>query len=135
MIKEATAKLIDKKDLTYKEANEVIDEIMSGKTSEVQTAAFLAALSTKGETIEEITACASAMRDHALPLQHRMDLLEIVGTGGDQAMSFNISTTSAIVIASGGVKIAKHGNRAASSKSGAADCLEALGVNIELEKN
>ena len=111
MIKEATAKLIDKKDLTYKEANEVIDEIMSGKTSEVQTAAFLAALSTKGETIEEIT----------------------VGTGGDQAMSFNISTTSAIVIASGGVKIAKHGNRAASSKSGAADCLEALGVNIELE--
>ena len=133
MIKEATAKLIDKKDLTYKEANEVIDEIMSGKTSEVQTVAFLAALSTKGETIEEITACASAMRNHALPLQHRMDLLEIVGTGGDQAMSFNISTTSAIVIASGGVKIAKHGNRAASSKSGAADCLEALGVNIELE--
>lgn len=133
MIKEATAKLIDKKDLTYKEANEVIDEIMSGKTSEVQTAAFLAALSTKGETIEEITACASAMRNHALSLQHRMDLLEIVGTGGDQAMSFNISTTSAIVIASGGVKIAKHGNRAASSKSGAADCLEALGVNIELE--
>lgn len=133
MIKEATAKLIDKKDLTYKEANEVIDEIMSGKTSEVQTAAFLAALSTKGETIEEITACASAMRNHALLLQHRMDLLEIVGTGGDQAMSFNISTTSAIVIASGGVKIAKHGNRAASSKSGAADCLEALGVNIELE--
>ena len=133
MIKEATAKLIDKKDLTYKEANEVIDEIMSGKTSEVQTAAFLAALSTKGETIEEITACASAMRNHALPLQHRMDFLEIVGTGGDQAMSFNISTTSAIVIASGGVKIAKHGNRAASSKSGAADCLEALGVNIELE--
>ena len=133
MIKEATAKLIDKKDLTYKEANEVIDEIMSGKTSEVQTAAFLAALSTKGETIEEITACASAMRNHALPLQHRMDLLEIVGPGGDQAMSFNISTTSAIVIASGGVKIAKHGNRAASSKSGAADCLEALGVNIELE--
>ena len=132
MIKEATAKLIDKKDLTYKEANEVIDEIMSGKTSEVQTAAFLAALSTKGETIEEITACASAMRNHALPLQHRMDLLEIVGTGGDQAMSFNISTTSAIVIASGGVKIAKHGNRAASSKSGAADVLEALGVKITL---
>lgn len=133
MIKEATVKLIDKEDLTYKEANAVIDEIMSGKTSDVQTAAFLAALSTKGETIEEITACASAMRDHALPLQHQMDLLEIVGTGGDQAMSFNISTTSAIVIASGGVKIAKHGNRAASSKSGAADCLEALGVNIELE--
>ena len=133
MIKEATVKLIDKEDLTYEEANAVIDEIMSGKTSDVQTAAFLAALSTKGETIEEITACASAMRDHALPLQHQMDLLEIVGTGGDQAMSFNISTTSAIVIASGGVKIAKHGNRAASSKSGAADCLEALGVNIELE--
>lgn len=133
MIQEATAKLMDRKDLTYQEANEVIDEIMSGGTSQVQTAAFLAALSTKGETIEEITACAAAMRTHALPLEHDMDLLEIVGTGGDRSMTFNISTTSAIVIAAGGVKIAKHGNRAASSKSGAADCLEALGVKIDLE--
>lgn len=133
MIQEATAKLMERKDLTYEEANGVIDEIMSGETSQVQTAAFLAALSTKGENIEEITACAAAMRAHALPLEHDMDLLEIVGTGGDGAMSFNISTTSAIVIAAGGVKIAKHGNRAASSKSGAADCLEALGVKIDLE--
>lgn len=133
MIQEATAKLMEKQDLAYEEANGVIDEIMSGETSQVQTAAFLAALSTKGESIEEITACAAAMRAHALPLKHDMDLLEIVGTGGDKAMSFNISTTSALVIAAGGVKIAKHGNRAASSKSGAADCLEALGVKIDLE--
>lgn len=133
MIQEATAKLMERKDLSYEEANSVIDEIMSGQTTQVQTAAFLAALSTKGESIEEITACAAAMRAHALPLQHEMDLLEIVGTGGDGAMSFNISTTSALVIAAGGVKIAKHGNRAASSKSGAADCLESLGVKIDLE--
>lgn len=133
MIQQATAKVMEQKDLTYDEANSVIDEIMNGETSQVQTAAFLASLSTKGETIEEITACAAAMRAHALPLEHDMDLLEIVGTGGDGAMSFNISTTSSIVIAAGGVKVAKHGNRAASSKSGAADCLESLGVKIDLE--
>lgn len=133
MIREATSKLIEKQNLSYNEAAGVINEIMEGKTSHMQTAAFLAALSTKGETIEEITACAAAMREHALPLKHHMDLLEIVGTGGDGAKSFNISTTSSLVIASGGVKVAKHGNRAASSKSGAADCLEALGVNISLE--
>lgn len=133
MIQEATKKLIERQDLTYDEANTVINEIMSGETTNVQTAAFLATFAAKGENIEEITACASAMRAHALPLNHNMDLLEIVGTGGDGSMSFNISTTAAIVIASGGVKIAKHGNRAASSKSGAADCLEALGVKIDLE--
>lgn len=132
MIKEATAALINGKDLTYEQANAVINEIMNGETSQVQTAAFLTALSTKGETIEEITACAAAMRSHALPVQYDGDLLEIVGTGGDGAGSFNISTTSSIVIAAGGVPVAKHGNRAASSKSGAADCLEALGVNIQL---
>ena len=132
MIKEATAALIDGKDLTYEQANAVINEIMNGETSQVQTAAFLTALSTKGETIEEITACAAAMRSHALPVQYDGDLLEIVGTGGDGAGSFNISTTSSIVIAAGGVPVAKHGNRAASSKSGAADCLETLGVNIQL---
>ena len=132
MIKEATAALIDGKDLTYEQANAVINEIMNGETSQVQTAAFLTALSTKGETIEEITACAAAMRSHALPVQYDRDLLEIVGTGGDGAGSFNISTTSSIVIAAGGVPVAKHGNRAASSKSGAADCLETLGVNIQL---
>ncbi|NTU89766.1 MAG: anthranilate phosphoribosyltransferase [Actinobacteria bacterium] len=133
MIKEATAKLIDRQDLTYEEANACIDEIMSGSTSQVQTAAILTALSTKGETIEEITACAAAMRSHSMKMKHNLDLLEIVGTGGDGSRSFNISTTASIVIASAGVKVAKHGNRAASSKSGAADCLEALGVNIDLE--
>lgn len=132
MIKEATGKLVDRKDLTYDEALAVMDEIMSGNTSQVQTAAFLAALSAKGETIEEITACATGMRAHALPVQYASDLLEIVGTGGDGSNSFNISTTASIVIASGGVRVAKHGNRAASSRSGAADCLEALGVNISL---
>lgn len=132
MIQEATALLIDRKDLSYEQANAVINEIMSGETSQVQTAAFLAALSTKGETIEEITACAAAMRSHALPVRHDMEVLEIVGTGGDGAKSFNISTTASLVIAAAGVPVAKHGNRAASSKSGAADCLEALGVNIDL---
>ncbi|WP_283610692.1 anthranilate phosphoribosyltransferase [Faecalispora anaeroviscerum] len=132
MIKEAISKLIDRKDLTYDEAMAVMNEIMSGGTSPVQTAAFLAALSAKGETIEEITACAAGMRAHALPIDYTDDLLEIVGTGGDGSNSFNISTTSSIVIAAGGVRVAKHGNRAASSRSGAADCLEALGVNISL---
>lgn len=133
MIREATAKLIEGQDLTYKEANTCINEIMSGQTSPVQTAAFLSALETKGETIEEITGSAAAMRSHALPVRHDMDLLEILGTGGDGAKSFNISTTAALITAAGGVNVAKHGNRAASSRSGAADCLEALGVNIDLE--
>lgn len=132
MIKEATAKLIDRQDLTYDEAVAVMDEIMSGETSQVRMAAFLAALSAKGETVDEITACASGMRAHATPVNYAGDLLEIVGTGGDGANTFNISTTSSIVAASGGVKVAKHGNRAASSRSGAADCLEALGVKIDL---
>ncbi|MGN0377544.1 MAG: anthranilate phosphoribosyltransferase [Suilimivivens sp.] len=136
MIKEAIVKIVDKQDLTYDEAYTVMNEIMSGETSSTQNAAFLAALSTKStkaETIDEIAGCAAAMRDHALKVEHNLDVLEIVGTGGDGAHSFNISTTSAIVIAAGGVKVAKHGNRAASSKSGAADCLEALGININLE--
>ena len=108
-------------------------EIMSGETSPTQTAAFLAALSTKSaraETTDEIAGCAAAMRDHATKVETDMELFEIVGTGGDNARSFNISTTSALVCAAGGVKVAKHGNRAASSKCGTADCLEALGVNI-----
>lgn len=116
MIKEATAALIDHNNLTYEQANAVVNEIMNGETSQVQTAAFLAALSAKGETIEEISACAAAMRDHALPVEYDGDLLEIVGTGGDGAGSFNISTTASLVIAAGGIPVAKHGNRAASSK-------------------
>lgn len=134
MIKEAIAKIVDKKDLSYEEAYAVMNEIMDGSTTPTQNAAFLAALSTKSakaETIDEITGCAAAMREHALQVETGYDLLEIVGTGGDNAGSFNISTTAALVCAAGGAKVAKHGNRAASSKCGSADCLEALGVNIE----
>lgn len=136
MIKEAIVKIVDKQDLTYDEAYEVISEIMSGQTTPTQNAAFLAALSTKStkaETIDEISGCAAAMRAHATKVENDMDLLEIVGTGGDNSNSFNISTTTAFVAASAGIKVAKHGNRAASSKCGTADCLEALGVNIDLE--
>lgn len=133
MIKEAIIKLSKKEDLTYREAEEVMNEIMEGKATEVQMAAYLTALSLKGENIDEITASAAGMRAHCIKLLHDMDVLEIVGTGGDGANSFNISTTSALVIAAGGVPVAKHGNRAASSKSGAADVLEALGVKITLE--
>ena len=134
MIQEAIVKIVDKQDLTYDEAYTVMNEIMSGETTPTQNAAFLAALSTKSaraETTDEIAGCAAAMRDHAIPVKTDMDLFEIVGTGGDNAHSFNISTTSALVAAAGGMKVAKHGNRAASSRCGTADCLEALGVNIE----
>ena len=130
MIRQAIIKLSNKQNLTYDEASQVMNEMMSGETTQVQIAAFLTALAMKGETIEEITGCAAAMRAKGVRLLHNVEALEIVGTGGDQSNSFNISTTSAIVIAAGGVPVAKHGNRAASSKSGAADCLEALGVNI-----
>lgn len=136
MIKEAIVKIVNKQDLTYDEAYSVMNEIMSGETSATQNAAFLAALSTKSakaETTDEIAGCAAAMRDHATKVETGMDVMEIVGTGGDNAQSFNISTTSALVAAAGGIKVAKHGNRAASSKCGTADCLEALGVNIEQE--
>ena len=132
MIKEAIIKLSKKQDLTYTEAETVMDEIMSGQATPVQMSAYLTALSLKGETIDEITASAAGMRAHCIKLLHDMDVLEIVGTGGDGANSFNISTTSSLVIAAGGVPVAKHGNRAASSKSGAADVLEALGVKITL---
>ncbi len=136
MIKEAIVKIVNKGDLTYDEAYQVMNEVMNGETSQTQNAAFLAALSTKStktETIEEISGCAAAMREHAQRVEHDMDVLDIVGTGGDGAHTFNISTTSAFVLAAGGVKVAKHGNRAASSNSGTADCLEALGVNIDLK--
>ena len=132
MIKEAIVKLSKKEDLTYQEAETVMDEIMSGQATPVQMSSYLTALSMKGETIDEITASAAGMRAHCIKLLHDLDVLEIVGTGGDGANSFNISTTSSLVIAAGGVPVAKHGNRAASSKSGAADVLEALGVNITI---
>ena len=134
MIKECIEKIVSKSDLSYDEAYAVMNEIMNGETSQVQNAAYLAALSTKStkaETIAEISGSAAAMRDHALKVEHDMDVLDIVGTGGDHAHSINISTTAAFIIAAAGVKVAKHGNRAASSKCGAADCLEALGINLD----
>ena len=137
MIKEAIVKIVNKEDLSYEEARTAMDEIMGGISTPTQNAAFLAALSTKSskaETIDEISGCAASMRAHATPVPHPgMDVLEIVGTGGDGANTFNISTTSAMVIAAGGVKVAKHGNRAASSKCGTADCLEALGANLDTD--
>ena len=134
MIKEAIVKIVNKEDLSYDEAYTVMNEIMSGETTPTQNAAFLSALSTKSaraETTDEIAGCAAAMRDHATKVDTGMDVLEIVGTGGDNAGSFNISTTTAIIAAAAGIKVAKHGNRAASSLCGTADCLEALGVNID----
>ncbi len=133
MIKEAIVKIVNKEDLSYDEAYTVMNEIMSGQTTPTQNAAFLSALSTKSaraETTDEIAGCAAAMRAHATPVETDFDLLEIVGTGGDNAHSFNISTTAALVCAAGDAKVAKHGNRAASSLCGTADCLEALDVNI-----
>ncbi len=135
MIKEAIEKIVMKGDLTFDEAYTVMREIMTGETTATQNAAFLAALSTKStkaETIDEISGCATAMRELATPVEHPgMEVLEIVGTGGDRANTFNISTTTALILAAAGVKVAKHGNRAASSLCGTADCLEALGVNLE----
>lgn len=132
MIKEAIKMLAKQENLSYEEANQVMDEIMSGETSDIQTSAFLTAMAMKGETIDEITGCAAGMRAHCVKVFNDMDVVEIVGTGGDGSNSFNISTTAAIVTAAGGVPVAKHGNRAASSKSGTADCFEALGVNISV---
>lgn len=132
MIKEAINKLSLQENLSYDEAAQVMDEMMSGNATNAQIAAFLMALRIKGETIEEITACAQGMRDKAVHINPQKDVLDIVGTGGDGTGTFNISTTSAFVISAAGVPVAKHGNRSMSSKSGAADCLEALGVNITI---
>jgi anthranilate phosphoribosyltransferase len=131
MIKEAIIKAAGHENLNRETAEAVMDEIMQGKASDIQMAAFLTAMSVKGETIEEITALATGMRKHCIRVLHDMDVLEIVGTGGDRSNSFNISTTSALVISAAGVPVAKHGNRAASSKTGAADVLETLGVDIK----
>lgn len=132
MIRESIIRLADGKDLDYDMAYRSMDEIMSGKATEIQMSAYLTALHMKGETIDEITGSAAGMRSHCVRLLHDLDVLEIVGTGGDGVNSFNISTTSSLVIAAGGVPVAKHGNRATSSRSGAADVLEALGVNIRI---
>ncbi|MBK5201079.1 MAG: anthranilate phosphoribosyltransferase [Spirochaetaceae bacterium] len=135
MIKEAIIELSQKKDLSADTASKVMNEIMNGEATELQIGAYLLALSMKGETIDEITASAKVMREHATKLLNDMEVLEIVGTGGDHSNSFNISTTSSIVVAASGIAVAKHGNRAASSKCGAADVLEELGVKIDLEAN
>ena len=132
MIREAIMTLRNRENLTYDMAKTVMHEIMSGETSQIQMSAYLTALAMKGETIDEITGSAKGMREHCIRLLHDQDVLEIVGTGGDRSNSFNISTTAALVTAAGGVPVAKHGNRAASSRCGAADVLEALGVNIAI---
>lgn len=132
MIKESISKVTKGESLSYNEAADVMREIMTGNTTPAQTAAFLTALHIKGETPDEIAGCAYVMRDCATPVKYGGDVLEIVGTGGDGAQSINVSTISGIVCAAAGLKIAKHGNRAASSKCGAADCLEALGINISV---
>jgi len=132
MIKEAIIQAANRQNLSYETAETVMNEIMEGKASEIQMAAYLAAMSVKGETIDEITASAAGMRKHCVKVLHEMDVLEIVGTGGDHSNSFNISTTSAIVISAAGIPVAKHGNRASSSRTGSADVLEALGVNITI---
>mgnify|MGYP002523375397 CR=1 FL=1 len=132
MIREAILKVSKKEDLTYDEAYQTMDEIMSGEASEVQMSSYLTAMSMKGETIDEITASVKAMRNHCVRILNDVDALEIVGTGGDGSNTFNISTTSSVVISAAGVPVAKHGNRSASCKCGAADVLEELGVNIHI---
>ncbi len=136
MIRMAIEKIVNKEDLTYRDAYAVMSEILNKQTTSEENAAFLAALSTKmagPHSVEEITGCARAMMDHVQKVDHGMEVMEIIGTGGDRSSSFNISTTSAFVVASAGIKVAKHGGRASSSKSGTADCLEALGAHISLE--
>ena len=132
MIKEAIVKLSKRENLDIDTTKQVMNEIMSGEATEAQIGAFLTALMMKGETIDEITACATVMREKALHINPKVKVMEIVGTGGDGTGTFNISTTSAFVISAGGVPVAKHGNRSMSSKSGAADCLENLGVNLNI---
>jgi len=133
MIENAIKELVNGKDLTFEETNQVIDEIMSGKTTNIQISSFLTALSVRKETVEEIAGAADAMRAHALGFKADEPVLEIVGTGGDHSNSFNISTTTALVVSATGIPVAKHGNRAASSKSGAADVLESLGIKIDID--
>ena len=132
MIKEAISLLVKRNDLTTEMMTTVMEEIMTNEATDAQKASFLTALAMKGETIDEITAAAKVMRSHCERFLNDMDVLEIVGTGGDGSNTFNISTLSAIVASAAGIPVAKHGNRAASSKCGTADCLEALGVKIDI---
>jgi len=132
MIQQAIRNVLNKEDLTLDMTREVMDEIMSGNATNAQIASFITAIRMKGETIDEITACAMSMRGIGLKLKREGDVLDIVGTGGDEAFTFNISTVSAIVISAAGIPVAKHGNRSVSSKCGSADVLEALGVKIDI---
>lgn len=131
MIKEAIAQLVKREDLTSEVMEQVMEEIMTGEATDAQKASFLTALSMKGETIDEITSAAKVLRSHCERFLNDMDVLEIVGTGGDCSNTINISTLSSVVVSAAGIPVAKHGNRAASSKCGTADCLEALGVKID----
>ena len=135
MIREGIQKLIEGTDLTYEESGVIMNEVMSGKATSSQTAAFLTALRMKGEVVDEIIAFASVMRSHGRQIHPKVHgrLVDIVGTGGDKIKTFNISTTAAFVIAGAGVPVAKHGNRAVTSKSGSADVLEKLGLNLSME--
>ena len=133
MIIEAIKKLTDGQNLDYKTSITVMDEIMNGEATDAQKSAYLVAMHIKGETIDEITASAKSMRNHALTMEHNMDVIDIVGTGGDGSNSINISTIASLIVAAAGEKVAKHGNRGASSKCGTADVLEELGVNLMLE--
>jgi len=132
MIKEAIQKLLDREDLTFEMTKSVMDEIMNGTATNAQIASFITAMRMKGESIDEITACATIMRKYGMKLKHDGDVLDIVGTGGDRSYTFNISTVSSFVISAAGVPVAKHGNRSVSSKCGSADVLEALGVKIDI---
>lgn len=132
MIKAAIYELVNGNDLSLEQTREVMNQIMSGEATNAQIGSFLTAMRTKGETIDEITACAMVMREKCTKIHPKTDVLDIVGTGGDEVSTFNISTVSSFVIAAGGVPVAKHGNRSVSSKCGSADLLEALGVNINL---
>lgn len=131
MIKEAIAQLVKREDLTSEVMEQVMEEIMTGEATDAQKSSFLTALSMKGETIDEITSAAKVLRSHCERFLNDMDVLEIVGTGGDGSNTINISTLSSVVVSAAGIPVAKHGNRAASSKCGTADCLEALGVKID----
>lgn len=134
-IKDILSKLVDKSDLTYDEAYFMLDKIMKAEIEPAQAAAYLTSLRMKGETVEEIAASAKAMRDNGVNLKNCESAIDIVGTGGDKSSSINISSISSFVVAASGIKVAKHGNRAVSSKCGAADLFEALGVNIKTDVN
>jgi len=132
MIERAVYDMLAGRHLSLDATKEVMLQMMDGKATDAQMGAFLAAMRLKGETIEEITACAEVMREKSMKLHPKTDVLDIVGTGGDELFTFNISTVSAFIVAAGGIPVAKHGNRSVSSKCGSADVLEALGVNISL---